>query len=855
MKNRRIRLVSLLIAAVMLVSSRGMTTLASDNMTEPNDSAQLVVDPTQEDATEDVADNTADLTDEGQENDSDVMEDQIEQDADAEADTLVQSIITQMFTDSPAYSYSITYNLDGGTNHPDNPMGYEKSSKAIALKNPTKAGYTFKGWYTTKTFKTKVTSIAAKSTGDKVFYAKWDLTKYTITYAVNGGKLPKGMPTAFTIEDEQPVIIENENLLPTKKGYDFGGWYEDKACNTAGFVGEKVTQIPGHSTDNRTIYAQWIPIKYHINYHLNPEQEKLPAEEWDLSDKVTQNEANLETYTIEQKISLQAPTRTGYTFKGWYTTDKYKTKVTTIAKGTTGDKEYFAKWALTPYTITYKLNGGKNPKGTITSFKVTSDEIPLGVPTRTGYTFEGWYGTSDFRGERISSIPAKTSTNVTLYAKWSETPYEVFFNLNGEGADFANEKNEEDATVVVGYEDIKLTQNGEDSEEKTTLCYKKDFTITSPTFKFPSPVREGYTFGGWYTTTKYKTKVTQVKKGSYNTRTYYAKWNPISYKITYNYNGGTAGKGTVTKYTKESDILLVPPTKAGYDFKGWYPNADLSGDEETKISLGSMGARNFYAKWEEATYNIDYHLNGGIFEEITPQIQVYGSSSDAQVWEYKQEYKISWPKIVLPNAIKESHTFAGWYTEPTFKNKVTVIKEGSYGNKKLYAKWTPYTYKLAFNANGGSGKMNAKTGYQSGKIYNIPVCTFTKKGYFFTGWDFEGSYGEEADYPEQFSHSPITNGETLELYAHWEMVTYPITYVLNAGKDICWNEDNMSSYTYDETLDGKLTVNNPTRTGYQFVGWYTDSTFKNRLVSSGGESFIPTGSAKALKLYAKWVKM
>lgn len=69
--------------------------------------------------------------------------------------------------------YGIKYNLNGGRNNAKNPSCYFQSSKTIRLGNPTRKGYTFKGWYADKQYSKKVTAIKAGSTGEKVFYAKW----------------------------------------------------------------------------------------------------------------------------------------------------------------------------------------------------------------------------------------------------------------------------------------------------------------------------------------------------------------------------------------------------------------------------------------------------------------------------------------------------------------------------------------------------------------------------------------------------------------------------------------------------------------------------------------------------------
>jgi uncharacterized repeat protein (TIGR02543 family) len=130
-----------------------------------------------------------------------------------------------------AIVYQINYVLNGGTNHADNPATYTIES-AITLQNPTKTGYDFAGW-------AEGSTIAAGSTGNKVFTAQWTATVYQINYELNGGTNHADNPATYTIES---ALITLKN--PTKEDYEFDGWAEG---NT----------IAAGSTGNKTFTAQW----------------------------------------------------------------------------------------------------------------------------------------------------------------------------------------------------------------------------------------------------------------------------------------------------------------------------------------------------------------------------------------------------------------------------------------------------------------------------------------------------------------------------------------------------------------------------------------------------------------------
>ena len=218
---------------------------------------------------------------------------------------------------SEKVTYNITYNLNGGKNNTANPASYTTGTE-ITLKNPTRSGYTFMGWYSDAKLTKKVTKIPANSTGDKTLYAKWEKA-YTITYNLSSGTNNSANPKTFTATTAT-ITLKN----PTRKGYTFKGWYSDAKFK------KKVTKIAKGSTGNKTLYAKWAKNTYKITYKLNSGKN---------------NAKNPKTYTVTTAtITLKNPTRKGYTFKGWYSDAKYKTKVTKISKGSTGNKTLYAKW-------------------------------------------------------------------------------------------------------------------------------------------------------------------------------------------------------------------------------------------------------------------------------------------------------------------------------------------------------------------------------------------------------------------------------------------------------------------------------------------------------------------------------
>ena len=263
---------------------------------------------------------------------------------------------------------------------------------SVTLPTPTKTGYTFGGWYSDDGLTASVGAAGDSYTpsADITLYAKWTVNTYTITYNLNGGTFTTNK-NSFTIESETITLDE-----PTRTGYAFAGWYTNE-----GLTGDPVTTIAQGSTGDITLYAKWLLI-YTITYHPN--------------DGTLTTDKN--SFTEESPaITLDEPTRTGYAFCGWYTNEGLTSDVvTTIAHGSTGNVELWARW--TPfYTITYHLDGG-----TLTTdydgYTVESPAITLDKPTRTGHVFGGWYTNEELTGDAVTTIAARSTGHREYWAKW-----------------------------------------------------------------------------------------------------------------------------------------------------------------------------------------------------------------------------------------------------------------------------------------------------------------------------------------------------------------------------------------------------------------------------------------------------
>ena len=292
--------------------------------------------------------------------------------------------------------YTIAFDTNGGSEIA--PITQDYGTEITAPDNPTRKGYTFKGWD-----KEIPETMPAENMTVK---AQWEINQYTITFDTNGGS-----EIAPITQDYGTEITAPDN--PTRKGYTFKGW--DK---------EIPETMPA---ENITVKAQWEINQYTITFDTNGGSEIAPITQ-DYGTEIT---------------APDNPTRKGYTFKGW---DK-EIPETMPAENITVK----AQWEINQYTITFDTNGGSEI-APITQDYGTEITAPDN-PTRKGYTFKGW------DKEIPETMPAE---NITVKAQWEINQYTITFDTNG------------------GSEIAPITQD-----------YGTE--ITAP----DNPTRKGYTFKGW----------------------------------------------------------------------------------------------------------------------------------------------------------------------------------------------------------------------------------------------------------------------------------------------------------------------------------------------------------------------
>ena len=275
---------------------------------------------------------------------------------------------------------------------------------------PTRDGYIFAGWSETDGGEALDFPYTPSAIQDISLYANWTANEYVITYGYNSATGGNSVPTASFTTGESGISLPT----PTRTGYTFAGWYSDESLTSKiGEAGD--TYSPGGSILALNVYAKWTANEYTISYTYNS--------------ATGGNSVPTASFTTgESGISLPTPTRTGYTFAGWYSDESLTSKI-----GEAGDTyspggsilalNVYAKWTANEYTISYTYNSATGGNSVSTaSFTTGQSGIRLPTPTRTGYTFAGWYSdealTSKIGHGGTVFSPNGSTLQLNVYAKW-----------------------------------------------------------------------------------------------------------------------------------------------------------------------------------------------------------------------------------------------------------------------------------------------------------------------------------------------------------------------------------------------------------------------------------------------------
>ncbi len=583
-------------------------------------------------------------------------------------------------------SCSVSFDANGGAGGQTASVTakWKESMPPISSSKPTRAGYTFGGWYDvagssggTQYYTSECISARDwDKNDDATLYARWTPNRYTVSFNANGGSGGQSANVTATYGSAMPGISTTK---PTRTGYAFGGWYDTSAASggTRYYTEVGTSARTWNKTSNATLYARWTPNRYTVSFNANGGSGGQSA-------NVTA------TYgSAMPGISTTKPTRTGYAFGGWYDTSaasggtRYYTEAGASARtwNKTSNATLYARWTPNRYTVSFNANGGSG--GQSANVTATYGSAMPGIsttkPTRTGYAFGGWYDTSAASGGTRYYTEAGASartwnktSNATLYARWTANRYTVSFNANGgSGGQSAN------VTATYG--------------------------ANMPGISTAKPTRTGYAFQGWYDTsastggTQYYTAACASARtwNKTSNATLYARWTAITYSVRYFDKAGNHIGTDQKAYDAWFNLRGDPGrTHPAYTAKGWARSANQTSASHafalwTHNLASAQGATfDLYLAEEANRYSISYDLAGG---ELSGQ---------------PTGYTFETPDLRLPEPARTGYTFTGWKVTGAAAGSAGIavdgvrstVKQGTWGDLSCTATWRANQYAVALDA-------------------------------------------------------------------------------------------------------------------------------------------------------------
>lgn len=658
------------------------------------------------------------------------------------------------------------------------------------LPTPTRTGYNFKGWYTTSTGSTQVTS-SSSYTSDKTIYAQWTARTYTVTLNNQSATTSGSTSVTATYGSAMPSIT-----LPTKTHYVFDGYYTSTNGSGTQYYTSSGGSSRSYTTDGTmTLYAYWQPATITVSYNANG--------------------GSAISSTTSVKLgstfgSFPTTTRTGYTFEGWYYNSSLSTasRVTTsttltesMLPSTANTLTLYANWTILQYVVTLQANDAVSSADLwtdISGWNVSSktakkqftygDSMPkMPTPSRLGYNFTGWFTATSGGTKYVEGSTINFASATTLYAQWSAIGYTLTINANGGSLGSG-------ATTIAG-------------------TIGQSVTISTAT-------RTGYNFSSWSLASGTGTINGSTFVFGAGSAEIIANWTAKTYTLTFNKYSSEATWEMVSGFTPSGDnytktvtydqpIGAMPTVRrTGWQFSGWF-NSSTSGTlfNENTVWTFTTGVT-LYAQYSQNSFTLTIDKANG--ETLLAVTKHYGE------------------QYTLPSVSRTGYQFSKWEKtsgEGTLSGGVFTFGEG---NALITAIWTANIYYIAYDSNGGTGSMT-RSQFTYDVSGSLRANAFTRTGYQFSEWNTQ-SNGQGTTYMDRGAIYNLTsqNNASITLYAIWTSIKYTVIYdgaggIIQATAGFTGATGKSTSsvvYTYGTTFGTLPTV---TLTGYDFVGWVDES--------------------------------
>jgi uncharacterized repeat protein (TIGR02543 family) len=711
---------------------------------------------------------------------------------------------------------------------------------------PTRAGYSFGGWYTQIGSGGEAVGPTSRVTAvaDHVLYARWVPRPVTVALDLRGGS---GCVPEAVVTFGAPY---GELCAPSRTGHVFGGWWTFPVAGV-----QILATTPVADPEPHALFARWAPGRWRVSFDSASGSACEPVEV-----------AFGATYGADLSGPLCLPARPGHAFDGWWYGDAAVTAATPMLLAF--DHVLVARWRPAVLTVTPILGGGSG----CGAFEVTfgapyGATLPGGLcaPTRPGWDFAGW--ALERGAEVLATTVVTTPESHALVASWTPRRVRVSFDAAG-GSDCPPQ------TVVVGSPYGPLcapARLGHDFEgwtpgdkgglvtAETVVTDPADHTLvarwrpSSATVTYDSaggagcgtltvtfgarygasallgalcePRRAGHAFLGWRLGDAPVAADSPVTVAGDHTVT--AAWERLGLTVTYDAAGGTpcAPFPAGTGYPYGLEGPLCTPSRVGHSFAGWWSGAGASGRAVTAATLvEASGDHVIHGAWTPRQYSVAFDAGEGDAPSPPGLVVTFGQPYDA-----------------LAVTSRVGHAFAGWWSGPDGAG-IEVLPASLVARAEphtLYARWRPERYPVSFDSAGGSACASREVTF--GAPYG-PLCAPTRTGWSFAGWrSAPGGGGDARD-----ADSEVATPAPHTLYAAWTANRYAVT-LDSEGGSVCAALSATFGATYGEAAEGGVLCV-PVRAGQIFGGWFAgDDGTGARVVEASVVSV-----AAAHTLHARW---
>ncbi|WP_138754471.1 InlB B-repeat-containing protein [Paenibacillus sinopodophylli] len=432
--------------------------------------------------------------------------------------------------------------------------------------------------------------------------------------------------------------------------------------------------------------------------------------------------------------------------------------------------------------VTFNSQGGSPVAGLTDVMPGTTISEP--ITTREGHSFLGWYADSSY-SKKWHFDTDIVESDLTLYAKWVQAYTIVFEAQGGSG----------------------------------TIAYLTGVTkgpISAPV----SPVREGYTFAGWYSEASYVTPWYFETDIVNKSMTLYAKWTEgQSYTVSFDSQGGPAF-ASLTGVGPGEKIRIPLLTREGHYLEGWYKEPSYA--TQWNFAADTVNAdTTLYGKWV-AVYTVTFDTQGG---SAVPD---------------KLTYSGTIPTPATPT--KSGYIFTGWYKDASLTTEWNFSADPVNKDMTLYAGWfSEPGYTVTFDVRGGI-EVDSITGLYPGAKIPMPAGPYKEGEYEFDGWYKEASL----ETPWNVETDTLSGDTTL--YAKWKDSTYSVTFEIGSG----YFEGDLETRLLHVSRGAKIAKppNPISRSkGIYFNGWYKEASLETLW------DFDTDTVMGFTSIYAKWTRM